>query len=100
MIKVIRLLFTFYRSYFIATFFTTCCCINIYTKIGIVAFTALFWFKITTLALIYYYINANKAHELYYYQNLDVSKRLLWISTLIFDFTLFISLLILTHKLR
>ncbi len=100
MIKTIRLLLTFYRSYFITTFFLTCCCIKLYLQLGMVYFTALFWFKIITLALIYYAVNANEHHELYYYQNLGVSKRLLWISTLMFDFILFLVLITLTHHSR
>lgn len=53
-----------------------------------------------TMALIYYFININKKKEYYYYQNLGISKTLLWAASLTFDFILFIFLLILTYFLR
>ncbi len=98
--KTLRLLLTFYRSYFFVTFLITCCCLYIFSMYGIEIFVALFWSKISTLGLIYYFIKTNKSKEFYYYQNLGISKLLLWSTTLIFDFIIFISLLILVHKLR
>lgn len=67
---------------------------------GISTLTILIWFKIISLALIYYFINIYKRQEFYYYQNLGVSKSFLWISTLLFDSFMFILLLILTLKFK
>jgi len=97
--KTIRLLITFYRNFFITTFIITCCCLFIYALYGLATFTGLFWFKISTLGIIYFAIETTKKKEFYYYQNLGVSKRLLWSATLIFDFMLFILLIIILHQI-
>ena len=100
LLKLIRLILTFYRSFFLATFIISACCVEIFWKYGIETFLALFWFKIFTLALIFYYTGKFKAREFYYYQNLGISKAILWTTTLTFDFTLFLFLLIVTYKIR
>lgn len=100
MTRKIGLLVTFYRSFFITTFIITCGCVIIYGFYGIKTFTFLFWFKIITLGMIYFVIETSKNKEFYYYQNLGVSKRLLWSATLIFDLLLFIFLIILIHRIR
>ncbi|HBZ26324.1 MAG TPA: hypothetical protein DEO54_08860 [Rikenellaceae bacterium] len=70
-----------------------------YTQ-GINIFTALFWFKIITLGIIVYFINNYKRNEFYYYKNLGLSKKVLWISSLTFDFILFLTLIIITLLVR
>jgi hypothetical protein len=60
----------------------------------------LFWFKIATLGLTFYYINGYKNREYYYYQNLGVSRLLLWASTIVFDFALFLFLIIQTYRFK
>ena len=99
-LKTLRLILTFYRSFFLATSLITIACISIFWKYGISTFTALFWFKMVTLALVYYFIRTTKTKEFYYYQNLGVSKVLLWTSTLTFDVVIFLCSLILTYKIR
>jgi hypothetical protein len=73
--------------------------IIIYTN-GIKTFAALFWFKIISFGLIIYFINDYKRDEFFYYKNLGASKPFLWISALLFDFILFISLLFLALKIK
>lgn len=98
--RTLRLLFTFYTSYAIVSLLITCCCLIISFTYGIGTFTALFWFKIVTLGLIFYFINSYKRDEYYYYKNLGLHKRILWISTLSFDILLFILLFILSIMIR
>ena len=100
LLKIIKLIATFYRSFFIATSAITVCCIWIFQDYGISTYFALFWFKIATLGLVYYFIKDYKAKDIYYYQNLGVSKVVLWSSTLIFDFSLFLVSIIITYKIR
>jgi hypothetical protein len=59
-------------------------------KYGFNIFGVLFWFKIVTRALTYYFINSYKSKEYYYYLNLGVSTALLWVATLTFDFEIFL----------
>jgi hypothetical protein len=67
---------------------------------GSSAFTTLFWFKLITLAVFFFFINSYKREEFYYYKNLGTSKLVLWSSALSFDLILFVFMLILTLKLR
>ena len=76
------------------SFLITTACLALFWEYGFGIFSALFWFKISTLALTFYFINNYKNKEYYYYQNLGVSKILLWSTTLSFDFALFIFLII------
>ena len=69
-------------------------------KYGFSAFFGLFWLKIVTLGLTYYFINNYKSKEYYYYQNLGLSKVFLWAVTLSFDFSLFIFLITQIHKFK
>ena len=87
---VIRLLLTFYRNFLISTNLLTGCCVWILLENGLGSVIILFWFKVITLALIFTFVNSHKSKEFFYYQNLGLSRRLLWISTLAFDLLIFI----------
>jgi hypothetical protein len=93
-VKSCRLIWTFYRSFFFTSLVVDVCCIHFFLKYGYSVFNALFWFKLITLGLIFYYVNDYKKKEFFYYQNLGLSKQRLWIITLTFDFILFLILLI------
>jgi hypothetical protein len=99
-LKVIRLILTFYSSFFLATALITVCCISISWRWGISTFTPVFWFKLITLAIVYYFIRTYKSKEFYYYQNLGVSKTVLWTSTLAVDLIIFLLSMLTTYKLR
>jgi len=98
--RAIRLIFTFYKSFAFASLMITLTCISIIYTWGIDTFTALFWFKIITLGLIFYFTNSFKKDEFYYYKNFGLTKMHLWAPTLIFDFILFLILIALTFKIR
>ena len=94
------LIISFYKSYAFTSISITIACLYFPLKFGFYMFSALFWFKIVTLGMIFYLNNSYKHNEFYYYKNLGVSKKLLWISTLSFDFIFYLSLYFLTLKLR
>ncbi len=98
--KTIRLIWIFYKSFLVLSLFINLCCISIFWNHGFSSFSVIFWLKMATLALTYYFINTYKNKEYYYYLNLGISKFLLWIVSLSFDFVLFISLIILTNTFR
>ncbi len=100
LLKKIKIIFTFYRSFFIASNTITVCCIFIFLKNGISVYFPLFWFKIVTLGLIYYFLRSYKSKEIYYYQNLGISKIILWASTLAIDFLMFIVSIIITNQVN
>ena len=91
--KTIRLIWTFYKGFLLASVLINACCLIIFWKYGFPVFTGILWLKIITLGYTYYLINGYKKREYYYYQNLGISKILLWTSTLTFDLSLFIFLI-------
>lgn len=98
LIRKCRLILTFYKSFLLASLVVNACCIYFFLKYGYGIFNVLFWFKIITLSLIFYYINDYKKKEFYYYQNLGISKQKLWVACLMFDFMLFLFLLFQSDK--
>lgn len=98
--KAIRLVASFYQSFLLFSILITVCCIGIFWKYGLTSFVTIFWFKIASLGLTYYFVNSYKRKTYYYYFNLGLSKILLWTATLVFDITLFLSLIILIYKIR
>src|SRR5687768_12365673 len=91
-IKNWRLIYIFYRGFMIPSMLITIICLFLFRQHGFSIFQALFWFKLITLAITYYYINYYKRKEYYYYYNLGIAKWKLWSTTLTFDFFLFLFL--------
>ena len=100
LVKNIRLVLTFYKTFLLASWLITFICAEILWKYGMGTFTFLFWFKLFTLAVIFYFIKRNKSKEFFYYQNLGLFKTLLWCTSLSVDFLLFILSLIVAFKIR
>ena len=98
--RPIRLVITFYRSFALASLIITMSCLAILHTWGIETFTALFWFKIITLGIIFYYIQSSNKNLFTYYKNLGLTKKGLWISALSFDVFLFLALSILIENFR
>jgi hypothetical protein len=98
--KTIGLIWAFYKNFLLLSTIITACCIMLFWEYGFSIFNMLFWFKLGTLAITYYFINDYKKKEYYYYQNLGVSKVLLWTTTLSFDFILSMFLIIQTYKFK
>jgi len=98
--KKIRSVIDFYMSFAFSSIAITFACLYIVVIWGIGTFFLLFWFKIITLAMIWYLTNMYKNHEFYYYKNLGLSKRLLWTSTLSIDMILYLTCFFLTLKFK
>ena len=76
--KTPRLILMFYRYFaFVSLLLTGIAAWLVVTK-GWEAFQAVFWMKIITTGIIYWFISAAKEKEFYYFQNLGVSKTSLW----------------------
>src|SRR6266404_7973776 len=98
LLKIIRLVWTFYKSFLFVSLLVTAACTGLFWEYGISIFVTLFWFKVATLGVTYYFINSYKDREYYYFRNLGISKTLLWVSTITFDLLLFVLLIFQTHK--
>ena len=98
--KFVRLVWSFYKSYIFSSITITLCSLFLFREYGLDIFKALFWFKMATLGVTLFFINSYKKNEYYYYQNLGVSKLMLWVTSLSFDFLLFVFLIIQTYKIK
>ena len=58
-----------------------------------------FWGKLVALALMIYIAFASKRKELYYYQNLGLSKQKLALTISLFDFGLWLILIVIAYSL-
>lgn len=56
--------------------------------------------KVITLFLIFYFLNSLGRTDFYYYKNLGLTRKLLWASTLSFDFLLFLFLMIIICMIK
>jgi hypothetical protein len=87
--RTIRLITRFYGAIFLANFLVTLSCVYLLAMAGkndqaIVA--VFFWYKIISMTLIFYTAIYYKKNELYYYQNLGITKLKLILTTSVFDF--------------
>ena len=99
--RTLRAILSFYSSFAFLGFLLTAACLGTIFTTGIAMFTLLFWFKIGTIWLIYYFTDSYKRKEYYYYDNMGISKRTLWIPALAFDFTVFmVSMVVLMLKMN
>lgn len=99
-VRTVRLFWTFYRNFFLAAWLMTGCCLYIFWTHGFSVFSGIVWLKTATFVLTFLFINSYKQKEYYYYHNLGLSKTLLWVVTLTFDFLLFLFLITQTAKFR
>lgn len=99
-LKRLRLILTFYSNFFFASLLINAGCLLAFYRYGLETFTAIFWVKAIAMAVIFYYVKNYKEKEFYYYQNLGVSKTMLWAASLSADFILFILLIITTYRIR
>ena len=97
--KRINLFFTFYKSFCFASILISIVCAYFLVQYGASAYSVLFWFKIITSALIFFYIKEYKSKEFYFYKNLGISKKALWIFSFLFDFTVYFIVVIIALSL-
>jgi len=88
-IRTIKLIARFYGGIFLANFLVTLSCVYLLRFAGKDAqllLVVFFWYKVISISLIFYTAVYYKRHELYYYQNLGISKIRLILTTSVFDF--------------
>jgi hypothetical protein len=99
--RTFKLITRFYSGISLANFLVTLSCVFMMQHAGHDAPKLLgifFWYKIITIGLIFYTAIHYKKNELYYYQNLGISKRQLIMSTSIFDFFTWLVFIVLQLK--
>ena len=96
----IKLYFVFYKSFwFFSTVISILCAFYLMSD-GASIYAPLFWFKIGTLAFVFYYIRAYKAKEFLFYKNLGISRRALWVFSFSFDMIIYFVLVIIALKVH
>jgi len=98
--KNIKLYLEFYKSFCFASILISFVCAYFFIKYGVSVYAPLFWFKIITLALIFYYIKEYKSKEFYFYKNLGVGKKVLWIFSISFDLIIYFVVIIIGLNLH
>ncbi|RYE13428.1 MAG: hypothetical protein EOP45_21210, partial [Sphingobacteriaceae bacterium] len=77
MIRHLKLISRFYKELALANLLVTLACIYLISYFGEKAreiLGILFWFKLITILCFLYFVLQRKHNELYYYQNLGVTK--------------------------
>jgi len=97
--KKVNLFFTFYKSFCFASIVISIVCAYFLIIYGVSAYFFLFWFKIITSALIFFYIREYKSKEFCFYKNLGISKKALWIFSFLLDFTVYFVVVIIALNL-
>lgn len=98
--KKIRLIAHFYRSWCLFSLLITLVCSGLLWEYGLPIFSTLLWFKLATLFIAYLFIKSYKSREFYYYQNLGLSKMILWVVTLSFDLVVYLALMFEVNNFR
>ena len=98
MSRLLRSLYSFYLNHFFVNLVITIISAGLYREFGNAALSMICWFKIITASIFCFSVNANKKKEFVYYQNLGISKQLLWAGTIAVDLLVFIILMILSKK--
>jgi len=96
----IRIVLTFYSSYFIASLIISLICASMVFTAGLNSLSGVLLIKAVSLIIIYFYITAYKRKEYYYYQNLGLSKNRIWTLSIFADTLLFIMLMIIIAFIR
>jgi hypothetical protein len=90
----------FYKSFAAASIAVSIGAVSILYVYGIGPFLPIFWFKIVTLFCILYANHKYKSDEYFFFLNLGIPKRNLWISSGVFDLIVFTALLIISLKIK
>jgi hypothetical protein len=94
MLKKIKALILYGKSYLIVTQALTIICFALLLKQGYGIISPLFWFKVITSSILIFRTITYKKTTIYMYLNIGISEQFLIYSLLIFDFIIFMSLII------
>jgi hypothetical protein len=95
--RALKLIIRFYYGLFLADFLISLSCVFLLAHLGNEAYKIigiLFWYKVITIALVFYGALFYKKNEQYYYQSLGVSSIQLLLVTSLIDFSIWLALII------
>ena len=94
LIAKINLSLAFYKSISLIPLVVSAACAYFIFKYGVYTFSIAFWVKIITLTLIFLYLKEYKSKELYFYKNLGLGKKALWMFAISLDLLIYLALTI------
>jgi hypothetical protein len=89
----------FYQSFCFTSILISLLCGFLLFGGGSAFYFSLFLFKIITSGLIFFYMREYKSKEFYFYKNLGISQKALWIFSAIIDFAIFFLIIILVWNI-
>ncbi|MES2477762.1 MAG: hypothetical protein V4561_01655 [Bacteroidota bacterium] len=87
----------FYKNFGFASNLITLACCWLLRRLGIGAVYGLQFLKAATLVSIFFFIQSFRKEQFYFYYNLCVSRKTLWINALLIDISIFILSLLFTY---
>jgi hypothetical protein len=99
-LKKLQAIALFYKSFCLVSLLMTAICLFLFWESGYHIYAVLLWLKLSSVFCIYRFIDTYKSKEFYYYRNLGISKRVLWIVSLSFDLALYLLLIPRINTLR
>lgn len=96
--RTLRLFATFYRNFFWFSFILFCCSVFIFVNNGLSSVKGIFWLKIITSFLVYFFVDKYMRKEYFYYRNLGLSKKKIWWAIFSFEAVITTIVLIVVYK--
>lgn len=96
----VRIIIVFYKNFIVLSLLLNIIFIRLFYLFGFSIFFGLFWIKILSYLVAFYFVNSNKKNEYFFYQNIGFKRKFLWTITIVFDFILFIITIIATNALK
>jgi hypothetical protein len=95
-----RILITFYKNFVVLSLLLNVICNRLFFLFGFSIFIGLFWIKIISYLVAFFFVNSNKKNEYFFYQNIGFKRKFLWLTTTGFDFVLFIITIFITNTIK
>ena len=98
--RSLRIIIVFYKNFILLSLLLNVVCNRLFYLFGFSIFFGLFWIKMVSYLVAFYFVNSNKKNEYFFYQNIGFKRKFLWTITIVFDFILFIITIITTNAIK
>lgn len=87
----------FYKSVCPASLSISLLCLGIFAAKGPASLQAILWFKVITFGVIGFHMENTRKQAFWYFYNLGLTRKILWVGAAFIDFSIFFSLLSIRH---
>lgn len=88
----------FYKSVCPASLNISLLCLYVFAAHGPASLKAILWFKVITFGVIVFHVENTRKQAFWYFYNLGLTRKILWVGVVFIDFSIFFSLLTLWHQ--